>query len=194
MSRITRQIAFFTIALATAHAQGKLDQTGRRFLSEKYGFSIAIPRGWSQLANQDTPLFVSYPASRALPQGRIPEGGAIISIVPLDAFKGLESRTLFEWAVADARGDSAGSAPIRPFEMPSQSGVTTAIISSHDTPTFGPDDQSQHTVNIFWEFRRKLFAAHLLYPAHDPRGAEFEKTFLDTVRSVRSLEKAAKRP
>ena len=86
MPRITRMIAFLTISLATAHAQSRLDPTGQRFLSKRYGFSIAVPRGWGGSANHDTPMFVSYPESQALPQNKIPEGGANISIVPLDVF------------------------------------------------------------------------------------------------------------
>ena len=108
-------------------------------------------------------------------------------------FKGLESRRLSEWAAADARGDSAGQAPVRPFEMPAETGVTTALISSHDTPTFGPDDQSQHTINIFGSSATSVLLPICFFRPHDPQGPEFEKIFLDTIRSIRPLEKAAKR-
>ena len=188
MSRLTRITPFFALVIAIAPAvlaQGKLDSTGQRFVSEKYQFSIAIPRGWGASFDRDTPLFVSYPASRALPQGKLPLGGANISIVPLDAYHSTKTLTLNEWATADARGDFAHSTPVRELEMPPESGVVAAIISSHDTPTFGPDDQAQHTVNVFWKFNGNLFAAHLFYPAHDAKGPGFEKVFLDTLRSIR---------
>lgn len=181
-------------SVATVQAQGKLDRTGRLFLSEKYGFSMAVPPGWGVSVDQDTPLYVSYPAPRALPQGRIPEGGANLSVVPLDIFQGFRSRTLSEWASADARGDSALDVPVRAFDMPAETGVKRAVISTYDTPTFGPDDQSQHTLNVYWEFRSKVFAAHLFYPAHDPKGSEFERIFLTTIRSIRPLPETGARP
>ena len=187
----TRAITISTVALAialAAHAQSNAEGRAQRFTSDKYGFSMAVPRGWGVSTDQDTPLLVSYPASHALPQGRIPSGGANISVVPLDKFRGQERRSLAEWATADATGDSAPNSPIYPFKMPPASMVKDAVISSHDTPTFGPDDQSQHTVNIFWEFRNKRFAAHLLYPAHDPKGPEFERIFMETIRSLRPVK------
>ena len=121
-------------------------------------------------------------------QLKLPKGGAVISIVAQESLRGRQYHSLSEWAEADARGVSAERPSIRPFELSADTGVAAAIISSYDSATFGPDDQSEHRLNIFWEFRQQLFVAHLLYPTHDARGAEFEKVLLDTVRSIRRSE------
>jgi hypothetical protein len=198
MSPITRRFAFLTIvsvAATAAHAQGRLEgrEAVRRFVSEKYGFSIGVPTRWLVDPSNDTPMYFSFSPSNAEQfnhQLKLPRGGAVISLVAQGRLPGPHFRSLSEWSAADARGVSGGSVSTRAFEMPPTTGVTNAIISSYDSATFGPDDQSEHRVNIFWEFRRELFAAHLLYGAHDPKGPEFNKVFLDCVRSIRPLEKA----
>jgi hypothetical protein len=76
--------------------------------------------------------------------------------------------------------------------MPKESGVSRAIMLSYDEPTLSLDQQTQHSVAIFWEIGQKLFAAHLNYNANDPNGAAFEKLFLDVMRSIRPLPKAGK--
>ena len=200
MSSIIHRIAFFTIGLAAvsvADGQGRLEGRGsaRRFVSEKYGFSIAVPPRWLVDPSQDTPMYFSFSPSEAGEfnhQLKLPKGGAVISVVAQDSLPGHQPRGLSEWAAADARGVSAETPSIRPFEMPTDTGVATATISSYDSAAFGPDDQSEHRLNIFWEFRQKLFVAHLLYPAHDPKGHEFEKIFLDTVGSIRPLRNLEK--
>jgi len=123
-------------------------------------------------------------------QLKLPKGGAVISVVALDRFQGLGFRTLDEWAVADAKGVSAGPPFTHSFDVPADSRVTAAIISVYDSATFGPDDQSEHRVNVFLEFRQKFFAAHLMYQTHDAKGSAFEKVFLDTIRSIRPIEGA----
>jgi hypothetical protein len=200
MPRITKILLLIATALAAtgvADGQGRLEGSGaaRRFISEKYGFSIAVPRGWLVDPSKDTPVYFSFSPAEAEDfnrQLRLPRGGAVISLVAQESLPMRSSRTLSDWAVADARGTSAESPSARPFETPTESGMTSAIVSSYDTATFGPDDRSEHHVSIFWEFREKRFAAHLLYPAHDPKGTEFEKVFLQTVRSIRPMGKGSK--
>jgi hypothetical protein len=63
------------------------------------------------------------------------------------------------------------------------------VICSYDEAAFGPDQRTQHSVAIFWEFGHKLFAAHLNYNANDSSWPAFEKVFLQTVRSTRPATK-----
>ena len=190
-------IATALAATGVARGQGRLEGRGttRRFISEKYGFSIAVPPRWLVDPSKDTPMYFSFSPAEAEDfngQLKLPRGGAVISVVAQDSLPMRGSRALSDWAVADARGTSVEGPSVRPFETPTESGMTSAIISSYDTATFGPGDQSEHHVNIFWEFREKRFAAHLLYPAHDPNGTEFEKAFLQTVRRIRPMDKGSK--
>ncbi len=198
LTRIARHVFAVMVSVALVRAQGKLEERGntRRFVSEKYGFSIAVPPKWLVDPSKDTPMFFSFGPSNAEDfnhQLKLPKGGAVISVVPLEIFHGLESRSLSDWAVADAGGDAVENPLLRAIEMPSATGIANAVMSSFDSKMFGPDDQSEHRVNIFWEFHQKLFAGHLMYPAHDPKGSEFEKIFLDTIHSIRPIEKAGKR-
>jgi hypothetical protein len=199
MSRIIR-IFFCATALLTAvavHGQGKIEGRGdtKRFISEKYGFSIAVPAGWLVDPSKDTPIYFSFSPSEGNEfnhQLKLPRGGAIISVVAQESLPGHQPSNLSEWAARDARGVSAESPSIRPLEMPPETGGAATIISSYDTATYGPDDQSEHRVNIFWEFRQQRFVAHLLYPARDSKGPIFEKVLLDTIRGIRPIEKSAK--
>ncbi len=197
LTRIAQYVFTAMASIALVCAQGKLEERGntRRFVSEKYGFSIAVPTKWLVDPSKDTAMFFSFGPSDSGEfnhQLKLPKGGAVISVVPLEVFHGLESRSLSDWAMADAGDDAVEKPSPRPLEISSTTGITKAVMSSYDSKTFGPDDQPEHRVNIFWEFRQKLFAAHLMYPAHDSKGPEFEKIFLNTIHSVRPIEKAGK--
>lgn len=107
--------------------------------------------------------------------------------------KPLTENLLVEPGDGRARGVSSGNPSVEPLEMPEQSGVSRAVVSSYDEATFSPDEQAQHCVSVFWEFKQKLFAAHLNYVANDPKGPALKKLFLETVRSIRPLDGAEKR-
>jgi hypothetical protein len=201
LSLTTRlRLARVATVVLTIAAQGQGNPEGGRaahpFVSEKYGFSIAVPPGWSaRLSHNDTPAYVNYPASRALPQLRLPEGGALISVVVNETLYGRHSgNSLREWAVNDMRIETDGTpASPKPFEMPLVSDVKDAIILSYDSAIFGAGEQGQHCVAIYWEFRGKPFAAYLHYVANDPKGVALERIFLTTVRSFRPLRSSDKR-
>ncbi len=190
-------LSFFALAIA-AQSQAKLEGRGsaQRFVSEKYGFSMSVPAGWSaRLSPRDRPVYVNYPASRDLPQLRLPEGGAMIAVMANETSPGRRlASTLSEWAVDDMHNDADGS-PTSPesFEMPMASGTKDAIILSYDSAVFGLNEQKQHHVAIYWEFDKKFFAAHLYYVAGDPKGTALERVFLSTVRSFRPLRSSGKR-
>jgi hypothetical protein len=80
---------------------------------------------------------------------------------------------------------SAENPSVRPFDVPPETGITAAVISFFDSAVFGPQDQSEHHVSTFWEFQSQLFASHLLYPANDPKGPDFENILRDNFRSIR---------
>ena len=193
MPALTNPAASIAIALflaAAAGGQGRLGGRGtaRRFVSDKYGFSVAVPPRWLVDPSGDTPVFFSFSPSEAGDfnhQLKLPMGGAVISIVAAGSLPGRHPSTLSDWASADARGVSAEAPSVRPFEVPSETGITAAVISSFDGAVFGPQDQSEHHVSVFWEFQHAFFASHLLYPANDPKGPEFEKALEDNVRSIR---------
>lgn len=194
-----RQVAFLVIALVAANdagGQGRLEGSGsgNRFISEKYGFSMAVPPGWHVSLEKDTPMFINFSSAEGRSQLTLPKGGAVIVVVAQDALPGrhrLGSSTM-EWATTDARGVSSGSPSIKPLQVPKESGVSQAVMSSYDVATYSPDEQAQNCVAAFWEFDQKLFAAHLYYVARDPKGSELEKIFVNTVRSIRPLEKSEK--
>jgi len=91
----------------------------------------------------------------------------------------MEDRRAVGWASADARGLTSGLPSVHAFVVPPEAGVTAAIISSFDSAVLGPDDRSEHHVSIFWEFQQTLCVSHLLYPANDPKGPDFEKVLED---------------
>lgn len=194
--RITALI--ISLAAATgACGQGRLAGSGgtKRFVSERYGFTIAVPPGWYVSLDKDTPMYVNFGPDKALPQLRLPPGGASIVVVAQETLPGQPrlGSTPTAWAMTDARGVSSTEPSVRPFEVPTASGMTDAVITSYDEATYGPGDQPQHCVAIFWRFAGKLFAAHLNYITNDPNSAAIEKVSFETIRSIRPLEKSGKR-
>jgi hypothetical protein len=189
---VASRIVFLAVLLAgPGVGEGRVEGRGaaRRFVSENYRFSMAVPVGWGVSIGLDTPVFFYAPSSARFIQDNIPQGGAVITTEPHDAVS-RESRpttTPEEWALADTRASVSNRSPIESFLMPRASGVSRAVTCSYDEPTFSPDQRTQHSVAIFWEFEKKLFAAHLNYNRGDPRGPAFEKVFLRTIRSLRPL-------
>jgi hypothetical protein len=191
---LVSKIVFLTALLAAPGAsQGRVEGRGdaRRFISQKYMFSMAVPAGWGVSTLLATPVFFYAPPSERFVQAAIPQGGAAITTEPHDTVsgQGKSAATPEEWALADARAFGPNSTPIEPFRMPSESRASRAVICSYDEATFSPDQRKQHSVAIFWEFNKKLFAAHLNYNAGEPKGPALEKVFLKTIRSLRPLDK-----
>jgi hypothetical protein len=176
-----------------ARGQGRLDERGRsrRFVSEKYGFSMAVPPGWFVFSGGDTPVFFNSAPPGGFFQGIPPKGGAVISVLAHETVTGLSrsARTPRDWALADAHGASSDNPSIKPLDMSRKSGVSEAFVSSYDETTFSPDEPDQHCVAVFWEFDRRLFAAQLNYLASDPNGPALTKLLLETVRSVRPIDR-----
>jgi len=196
MSKVFR-FAIALLAISALRGQGRLEGRGaaRRFVSDKYGFSIAVPPGWHVALEKDTPMYINFSSARGLSQLELPKGGASIVVGCQEDLPGRNrlGKSPLEWAASDARVLSSGNPLIEPLEMPKESGASRAVMSSYDDATFGPDDQAQHCVAIFWEFNRRLFEAHLNYLADDRNGPALKEAFLDTIRSIRPLEKATGR-
>jgi hypothetical protein len=180
------------ISALPTFGRGRLETRGgaRRFVSEKYGFSIGVPSGWLVDPSKDTPFYFSFSPSAAGEfnhQLELRNGGAVITVLAQETIPGPHPADLSAWATADARGVSAESPSINPFDMPPAAHVAAAIISSYDSATYGAGDRPEHRVNIFWELRKKRFAAHLMYLAHDPKGSSFTTVYFNTIRSIRPI-------
>lgn len=192
MSSVTAVILLVLLALPAA-SEGKVEGRGatRRFISQKYGFSMAVPEGWGVSVRLDTPVFAYAPPSERFIQDSIPKSGAVITVESHDSESGqARSATTPEtWASADIRAFGSGSPTVQPFQFPIESAVTHAVVCSYDEPTFSPDQQPEHSVAIFWEFDKGLFAAHLRYNANDSNAPVLQKVYFQTVRSIRPLAK-----
>jgi hypothetical protein len=148
---------------------------------------MAVPKGWLVDRSRNTPIYFSFSPAEAADfnnQLKLPKGGAVISVVALDEIPA-HYRSVSEWAVADAKGNSAGTPSVKKLDLSSDTGVGDAIISTYDTKTFSEGERPEHHVSVFWEFRQRLFAAHLMYLAHDSKGNSFEGVLLETMNSLR---------
>ena len=120
----------------------------------------------------------------------------MITVEPHDLVsgQGKSATTPEAWALADGRAAASAAPSIQRFQMPEESQASQAVEFSYDEDTFSPDQQKQHSVAIFWQFGRKLFAAHLNYNARDPNGPALEKVFFETIRSIRANDTGGSRP
>jgi hypothetical protein len=186
--------AITTLTVSPAHAQSGAPP-GERYASQKYGFSISVPARWFLNQTRSTPLFYSFdPSKTPMRQLDLPGGGAIISVVAAEELGGHPVRkmpSLSAWAAADAHDlTSADPNPaISTIVVPSESGIGRAIMMAYDIRAFAVDEQHQRSVNIYWEFKRGLFAAYLSYVVGDPKAAVYERVLLDTIRSVRPIRR-----
>ena len=186
--------AVLAVAVPAAEGQGRVEVIGqaRRFISQKYGFSMAVPPGWGPSTALDTPVYFYSPSRARFVQDQIPKGGAVIAVTAHDMESGRRkaATTPSEWAREDARSFFLSRAPpVSSLEMPRESEASGAVVSSYDEPALSTDERVQHSVAVFWAFNGELFAAHLRYNANDPSGPRLERLFLETIRSLRPIEK-----
>src|ERR1700722_638554 len=142
--QLTAALAMVFPLVVTTYGEGRLEGRGnaRRFVSQKYGFSMAVPPKWLVDPTKDTPIYFSFSPAEAgdfNQQAKLPKGGAIISVLAQDALPGPHAGDLSAWAATDARGVSAEGPSIHPFDISKETHVETAIISSYDSATYGPD-------------------------------------------------------
>jgi hypothetical protein len=162
---------------------------GKRIYIRTYGFSILPPAGWQVgMGEGGLPIFVNFPWSKMGAQLRLPAGGSIIGIV---SWNGLTRRkgdgSLAGWAHLDAVIAAPGTMVSKRIEAPPATEISEAIMVSFDDETFGPDDQPQHEIRVYWEFRREKFAAHLSYVIGDPKATTYQAVLQQIVFSVRPI-------
>jgi len=158
------------------------------FLCRRYGFSVPVPPNWFVGLLGDTPFYSNFPPQDTLGGGALPRNGATISIVAQESLPGKEGReTLGSWADRDADLGAAESVIKQDFGIPPETGIERAVRVSFDRKRFGPDDQAQHDVNIYWVFRGKVFATYLEYVHGDPRAQEYESLVGSLMKRVRPL-------
>ena len=195
MSNLWSACCFVGILTASAVvALGQGVPAGLRFTSEKFGFSMAVPDGWSAVAIGAAPMFFNFDPGKSLPTVSLPEGGASIGMeVEYKAPRAEPSaqwhKTLLENAIAIARGGGDPDPVLTPVPFPPAAEVPSAYVTAYDLPSQSPMAQVQHCVMLFWEFKNMFIEAHLHYIKGDPKGTLHEKVFLDTIRSTRPLSK-----
>jgi hypothetical protein len=200
MSRLSR-IAFLLWGLASLtsgapQARGRVEPpTGqpKRFISDRFGFSVKVPPGWQVFVGSDTPVYFNFPPPELGPGLDLPKGGATIDMdAQEDAHGKRRTATESEW-IALETGSSRVVSTSR-VEMPPASGISDAVIVSRDLPVYALDDQKQREVSAYWRFRGGGFAAHVRYVQGDPKSSQYESILLDVVRSIRPLQRESVSP
>ena len=155
----------------------------------KYGFSLEAPSGWRVGIGKDgLPLFVNFPWSRMQAQARLPKAGATINVVAWERLlRRRGDETLSGWASLDAVNAAPGTVVSVPLDVPPSTDISEAFWESFDEATFGPDDQAQREVSLYWTYGREKLAAHLFYVVGDPKGGAYETALRKLVFSIRPL-------
>ncbi len=194
MSRTWTRAAVVSLAIAPLMTHGAGEKQPTRVPLKDHGFSVEVPKGWNVAINPDNlPMFTNFPFSKLQPQLTLPKGGAIINFI---AWAGLTRRSgdesLSGWGRLDARGSAKATVVAGDLQTPLSSGISGAITTAFDNPTYGPDDQAQREFSVYWIFQTQKFAAHLFYVTGDPNGPYYENTLKSIVRSVTPLGPAAR--
>jgi hypothetical protein len=163
--------------------------SSKRIHLRTYGFSLQPPTGWhTALDKDDLPIFVNFPWSKMQAQLRLPAGGAVINLVAwakLPRRRGDES--LIGWSHLDDVRAAPGTVVSDSLHFPASTETSDALLVSFNEATFGPDDQPQREVSVYWTFRREKFGAHLFYLVGDPHGMAYEAILHQIVASIRPL-------
>jgi hypothetical protein len=182
-----RAVTLITLALV----EQSLGFAAKRVVIEKYRFSIDAPAGWRVGVSEKDglPVFVNVAWPKFGPQLHLPKGGASIHIIAEEALPGrVQDYTLEKWLEFGQVTSKAGTASSRTLETSPSTGITRALLSEFDEATFGPDDQPQRSVSVYWEFLGKRFAMHLFYIVGDPQGKHYEDLLTKATRSIRPLQ------
>lgn len=186
-----RRIAVATafVALLVSSQSSESQTLGRRLAVRKYGFSVESPSGWRVVRDGvGLPLYFNFKGVEMLGKGLLPIGGATINTV---AWNRLPRRrgddSLGGWAQVDAAVAIKDTLSNRHLDLPESAAAQNAVFSDYDVATYGPDDQRQHCTSIYWEFRGKFFATHLVYLAGDPSASSYMQTLVKTVGSIRPI-------
>lgn len=160
-----------------------------RIRIRKYRFSIEIPSGWRTRIGEDgLPIFVNFPWARMQAQLRLPERGAIIRVAAWDNLRRRRGdESLAGWAKLDTVIAAPRTVATRVIDVPSRTEISEAILVSFDEATFGPDDQVQRDVRVYWSYRGKRFAAYLNYIIGDTKGNAYEALLKQIVFGIRPL-------
>ena len=170
---------------------GKLVGAGKakRYLSIRYGFSVPVPPAWFVSTKDNTPFYFNFIPSSSRGGGSLPIGGATLNIVAQDDLPSRRGReTLSSWAETDADSGDARSLVERAAIFPSETNVERALWTAFDLKRYSPDDQAQHQVNIYWEFRNHLFATHLIYLNGDPHAKDYNQLLDRVMRGIRPAD------
>jgi hypothetical protein len=154
-----------------------------------YGFSVDVPAGWRAGAGPGgLPILVNFPWSQMQAQLRLPKGGAVVNFVAWDSLlrrKGDDS--LAGWSQLDAVNAVPQTLTSERLDTPSSTEISDALMVTFDEATFGPLDQAQHQINVYWTFLGRKFASHLSYIVGDPKAVEYVDVLKHLVSSVRPL-------
>lgn len=184
--------AVILLLAVVSGGNGRVEGIGknRRFISDRYSFSMICPDRWLVSAIDDTPIYFSFAPSEAGDfnhQLKLPKGGAVISVTVADRALGQPFKSLHEWVRRGYEGVADGQPTIRGFEMPNESTARNAVVSAFNSTALAIGEQPERRVTVFWEFRGKYFAAHLMYRLGDNNGPRFERVLFTVARSFRPL-------
>jgi hypothetical protein len=166
----------------------------RRFVCNKFGFSMLVPPGWNVKTIGVLPMFFSLDPGDSIPVIHLPEGMATIHMglvygIPRGQPSPQWLRTLRDYTAGAAHGGGDTNPVLAPFQFPPEAGISEAIVVTWDLPISSPPKQVHHSVMICWRFQGNFLDACLHYVVGDPKGAEQEETFFQTIRSFRPLRK-----
>jgi hypothetical protein len=176
-------------ALGAQEAQPRSSDRPERIISDKYRFSVALPRGWYVVGDEDPPLFFNFPAERMLPQGELPTGGASISIrVEGGERQNAGNEPMSTWADHEAEAVHGINVAKSFIDGPPVTGASRALYVVFSEPALGEPGQSLGIVIVLWRFGEGLFAAELSYISGDPKGKLYGQTLIEVARSFRPGE------
>ena len=155
----------------------------QRVTSDKYRFSVALPRGWFVLKTGDLPVFISYPPEEALPQWQLPPGGAMIEMC-LCPVGGAHPTGPTPYSCTEHQFAVEHAAVIDMQEVPGPPalGLVRAVLTSGEQVQLGTPSVKLHIITAFWRYGDQIFGAELSYTKRNLWN-QYKRTLLDVIQN-----------
>ena len=160
---------------------------GRVVVVTKFGYQLTVPLGWNvDVPSSGVPVIYNYPREKALPQGLVPENGAMIYCAPDLAvlIPGISEQTTGRIARNVERDRIVLSeAAIPNFRQGSQ--FPRDIIRTDSDKKFDPSDElTSREISYSFTLRGTRFRLFLTYWKGDHQAAIFESKLKQILESI----------
>ena len=186
---ILRSMVVAFLVFCSAYGQIKVVNRAdhAQVVDNKNGYSVEAPRHWYASETNPIPFMFSYPPSDlGKAQIGVPVGGAQISVVSDAGTYNLGS--IEKWIASDRKAQ--GSSIVKVIDTPPNPLLSHVVeVVYYEDVGDSRHEQVINTTKIYFALRGQPYAAVLSFNANDPKARQYQKQLIDTLRSLKEVNK-----